>query len=242
MAKVRLDELMVRRGLASDRRGAAALLMGGAVLVDGRKDGKPGTLVEDQIEIRPLREDSRYVSRGGLKLEAALRHFAVDVRGWICLDLGASTGGFTDCLLRRGAARVFAFDVGRGLIDWRLRNDPRVALREGFNVRFLMPEDVGAAVRLITADLSFISLRLILPALKAFQGAELLLLVKPQFEAEPEEVEPGGLVRLESKREEIVGRVARDAAGEGFAVVGTMPSPVLGQKGNREYFLFLRNS
>jgi 23S rRNA (cytidine1920-2'-O)/16S rRNA (cytidine1409-2'-O)-methyltransferase len=137
---------------------------------------------------------------------------------------------------------VFAFDVGRGLIDWRLRNDPRVALREGFNVRFLMPEDVGAAVRLITADLSFISLRLILPALKAFQGAELLLLVKPQFEAEPEEVEPGGLVRLESKREEIVGRVARDAAGEGFAVVGTMPSPVLGQKGNREYFLFLRNS
>jgi 23S rRNA (cytidine1920-2'-O)/16S rRNA (cytidine1409-2'-O)-methyltransferase len=241
MAKVRVDELMIRRGLASDRRRAAALLMGGTVLVGGRKDRKPGTLVEDDVDIRVAEDGSRYASRGGLKLEAALRYFGLEVRGMTCLDLGASTGGFTDCLLRKDAARVFAFDVGRGLIDWRLRNDPRVTLREGFNVRFLTPGDVGVPVQLIVADLSFISLRLILPALRAFPGTELLLLVKPQFEAEPAEVEPGGLVRDESKREEILQRVRRHASDAGFEVLGTVLSPVPGQKGNREYFLYLRN-
>jgi 23S rRNA (cytidine1920-2'-O)/16S rRNA (cytidine1409-2'-O)-methyltransferase len=186
-----------------------------------------------------VRARAPFVSRGGLKLEPALRHFQIDATDLTCIDLGASTGGFTDCLLQSGARRVYAFDVGRGQLDWRLRNNPKVEVREGFNVRFISPSDVDEAVQLIVADLSFISLRLIIPRLREFSDASFVLLVKPQFEAEAHEVEKGGLITDPALREEIVTRIRTFAEGEGFLWRGTFLSPVPGQKGNREYFLHL---
>lgn len=229
---------MIQRGLARDRKHALALVMRGAVRVGDQPAHKAGEGVEQTAEIR-LQGLPRFVSRGGLKLEGALETLGVAVQDRVCVDLGASTGGFTDCLLQHGARRVYAFDVGRGQLDWNLRRDPRVVVREGVNVRHLTPDDVGEPVDLFVGDLSFISLSLVLPVLKKFPAPEALLLVKPQFEARPEEVEPGGLIRNVAKREEIVGRVRSCAEGLGFRVEGSMLSPVPGQKGNREYFLWL---
>lgn len=237
-SKIRLDDLLIRRGLAEDRKHALALVMRGAVRVDGQPSNKAGELIDATADVR-LHGLPRFVSRGGLKLEAALKTFEIDVTDRVCVDLGASTGGFTDCLLQRGARRVYAFDVGRGQLDWSLRRDPRVIVREGINVRHLVPSDVGETVDLIVADLAFISLALILPVLKAFSDAQAVLLVKPQFEARPEEVGRGGIVRSAQKREEIVGRVRGSAERLGFEVRASALSPVRGQKGNREYFLWL---
>lgn len=239
MAKKRIDDLLVEQGLASDRREASALLMSGVVLVNSQKVEKAGAQVDSDSEIRLLGQTNRFVSRGGLKLEAAIRDLSIDISGLICCDLGASTGGFTDCLLQAGAAKVYAFDVGRGLLDWKLQQDPRVIVRDAFNVRNLTPIDIPEEVDLFTADLSFISLRLILPVLRQFEAARFLLLVKPQFEAKPDEVEPGGLILDPKLREEIIGRVEQLATDHGFNLVGQVASSLRGQRGNLEHFLYL---
>lgn len=226
------------RGLARDRREARGLILSGRILVEGRRIDKAGAPVDAGAEIRVAPADP-YVSRGGIKMEGALRCFGLDVEGNVCVDLGSSTGGFTDCLLQRGASRVYAFDVGRGLLDWRLRNDPRVQVREGFHVRELRPSDAPEPVDLITADLSFISLVQILPALKRFPDAQFLLLVKPQFEAPREQVEPGGVVRGVARQWRVVSGFVRRAEADGFRLLGIAPSLLKGQKGNQEYFVLL---
>ena len=242
MAKSRIDDLLVERGLTADRRSALGLLMSGSVLVGGQKVEKAGELVTRDAEIRLTDRPQKYVSRGGLKLEAALEYFSLNVKGTVCLDLGASTGGFTDCLLQHGAGRVYAADVGKGLLDWKLQQDPRVVVRDGCNVRYLSPGDLDEPIDLVTGELSFISLRLVLPALRKLGVPLLLLLVKPQFEAERDEVEPGGLIRSEEKRQEIVERVRKSAEALGYSCLGMTPSPITGQKGNREFFLLLTGS
>lgn len=240
MSKKRLDELLIERELAEDKSHALALLMKGAVLVDGQKQEKPGTRVDSNARVKIIDRSEKFVSRGGLKLEAALDVFSIDVQGSVCIDLGASTGGFTDCLLKRGAARVFAFDVGKGQLHWALQQDPRVVVKDGFNVRFLTPSDVEGEPDLVTGDLSFISLRQIAPALSLFKKSTFLLLVKPQFEADRGEVEAGGVIRREELRLEILERVKGSFTDDGFEVLGESLSPIAGQKGNREYFLLLR--
>ncbi len=240
MAKARLDDLLVQKGLAQDRKEALALVLSGRILIGGQRAETAGGLVDDQAEIRIKGERQAYVSRGGLKLEAALREFHLPLTGKICADLGASTGGFTDCLLQHGAARVHAFDVGKGQLDWRLRQDPRVIVHDAFNVRHLTPADVGEAVGLITLDLSFISLTKVLPALRAFAPVLIIALVKPQFEAEREEVGRGGIIQSSELQTEIVGRVKAFARQGGFEVLGETPSPIPGQKGNREFLILLK--
>ena len=205
----RLDDLLVKQELASTLQAARALILAGSVFVNQQRVDKPGTQVNPSSEISLRRKPSKYVSRGGLKLEAAIDTFEVGVRGHTCLDLGASTGGFTDCLLQHGARRVYAVDVGRGQLDWKLRNDPRVIVREAVNARYLTPANLPEEINIITVDVSFISLRLIFPVIRRFLGSKILALVKPQFEAERHEVEPGGLIRKPEKREEILGRVKR---------------------------------
>lgn len=239
MSKRRLDQLLVERGLAFNEREATALVMRGVIQVDGRTVTKAGTLVPETSHIKIGEWKERYVSRGGYKLEGALKALGVDVKDLVCVDLGSSTGGFTDCLLQHGARKVYAFDVGRGQLDWSLRNDPRVILDENVNVRHLSREDLPEPVDLITADLSFISLTRILPVLKAFHRSLFLLLVKPQFEAERHEVGPGGLVLDLDLQREIVNRFKKTALAENFRVLGECPSPVRGQKGNQEYFVLL---
>jgi 23S rRNA (cytidine1920-2'-O)/16S rRNA (cytidine1409-2'-O)-methyltransferase len=240
MAKARLDDLLIQKGLAEDRREALALILGGRVLVMDQRADKPGALVDPHAPVRLKRAKSAYVSRGGLKLEAALQGFGLSVRDSVCLDLGASTGGFTDCLLQHGARRVHAFDVGKGQIDWKLRTDTRVVVHDDFNVRYLEVSHVSEPVDLITLDLSFISLRKVLPALKPFAPVSLIALVKPQFEAERSEVGPGGLIESEELQLEILARVQEFAVNQGFRCLGAMESPILGQKGNREFLLCLR--
>jgi 23S rRNA (cytidine1920-2'-O)/16S rRNA (cytidine1409-2'-O)-methyltransferase len=240
----RVDVLLVERGLAESRTKAQALVMAGAVVVGEARVDKPGALVDPALPIR-LKEDAapqRYVSRGALKLEKALEVFPIDPRGKICADLGASTGGFTDLLLQRGAARVYAVDVGYGQLHPKVRNDPRVVVRERENARALTAEALGEKVDLVTGDLSFISLRLILPAVKAIlrPGGEAVLLVKPQFEVGKGEVGKGGVVRDDAKRRAALAGVEAAARDLGFEVVGEAESPIEGPAGNREWLLGLR--
>ena len=237
--KIRLDELLVSERMADDVRTAAALVLSGRVFLGGQRLDKPGTMVAAGERIRLRNEPPRYVSRGGFKLEAALSALRIRVRNRICLDLGASTGGFTDCLLQHGAREVFALDVGKGQLDWKLRQDPRVEVLEGINARFLIPGHLPRAPELATADLSFISLRLILPRLELFPGLELLLLVKPQFEAFQGEVEAGGVIRNPEKRREILNRFKAFVSASKFQLNADFPSPVHGRKGNRETFFHL---
>ena len=237
--KVRLDKLLVERGLAETRQKAQAMILAGEVLVEEQKVEKSGTLVRADAPLRLLGGGIRYVGRGGLKLEAALDSFAIDVAGKVCLDVGASTGGFTDCLLQYGASRVYAVDVGVGQLDWRLRNDPRVRVREKFNARRLAPEDIGEPVDLISVDVSFISVTLILPRLPALlkEDGQAVVLVKPQFEVGRGQVGKGGIVRdpqLHSAAVEKVGAAAKSA---GMVVAGQMPSPIPGSEGNQEFLL-----
>jgi 23S rRNA (cytidine1920-2'-O)/16S rRNA (cytidine1409-2'-O)-methyltransferase len=239
MEKTRVDDLLVQKGLAQDRKEALALILSGAVLANEQRVDRPAALLAPDTPLRLKKKSGPYVSRAGLKLEAALKALAIDVTGLVCADLGASTGGFTDCLLKRGARKIYALDVGKGQLDWKLQKDPRVIVRDGVNVRYLRPDDVGERIELITIDLSFISLRLVLPSLKAFAPVRVLALVKPQFEAERGEVGAGGIIRDPQLQEEIVERVSRFAAAEGYSVLGTVPSGLRGQKGNQEYFLLL---
>jgi 23S rRNA (cytidine1920-2'-O)/16S rRNA (cytidine1409-2'-O)-methyltransferase len=245
--KLRLDKLLVETDLVSSRERAQALIMAGRVLVDGQKVDKPGAQVEAGAAIRLLGDDLRYVSRGGLKLERALAYWRIEVRGHTCLDVGASTGGFTDCLLQHGAARVIAVDTGYGQIDARLRQDPRVRLLEKTNARYLTAEEVGEAVQFVAMDVSFISATLVLPAviksveeiLLEVPGAQLeaVVLVKPQFEAGREQVGKGGIVRDPQAQEAAVEKVRGSLVNLGFAGVETIESPILGAEGNKEFLL-----
>jgi 23S rRNA (cytidine1920-2'-O)/16S rRNA (cytidine1409-2'-O)-methyltransferase len=244
VSRQRIDLLLVERGLAESRAKAQALVMAGAVVVGDRRIDKPGQLVDPALPLR-LKEDAapqKYVSRGALKLEKALEVFPVSPTGLTCADLGASTGGFTDLLLQRGAARVYAVDVGYGQLHPRIRGDPRVVVRERENARALTVAALGEQVDLVTGDLSFISLKLILPAVKAIlrPGGHALLLVKPQFEVGKGEVGKGGVVRDDTKRLAALEAVAAAARGLGFEVLGHAESPIAGPAGNREWLLGLR--
>jgi len=240
--KERLDVLLVELGLAPTRAKAQAMVLAGQVVVDDQRIDKPGTRVPTEAEVRLKGEQMPYVSRGGLKLEAALRHFHLDVRGAVCADVGASTGGFTDCLLQAGAAKVYALDVGRGQLHARLRADPRIVLREGVNARHLGPSDLPEPVSVLVLDVSFISLTQVLPATVQLlaPGGMTVALVKPQFEAGREQVGKGGVVRDDAVRAEAVGRVQRCLEELGLIPVGALDSPVHGPAGNREILLVAR--
>ncbi|MFO8059024.1 MAG: TlyA family RNA methyltransferase [bacterium] len=239
-AKTRLDQRVLDLDLAETRSQARALVMAGKVTVDGEVRDKPGEAVASSREVALL-EKRKYVSRGGHKLEGPLDKLDIDPQGLVCLDLGSSTGGFTDCLLQKGAARVFCVDVGKGLLDWKLRQDPRVEVREQTNARYLTGEDFPP-LDLVLADLSFISLELILPAAAPLlkEGGLALCLVKPQFEAGRDKVEKGGVVREEKTITDCVNRVSRAARGLSLAEAGRCPSPLQGPKGNREVFVLFR--
>ncbi len=240
--KQRLDALVVERGLAGSRERARALILAGQVTVDGAVVSKAGTAVPGDAAVAVAQPDHPYVGRGGVKLAHALDVFAIPVAGRQALDVGASTGGFTDVLLQRGAAHVVALDVGRAQIDWRLRTDPHVTVVEGVNARHLTPGDLPGPMDLVTVDVSFISLRLVLPALAPLLApdGDLVALVKPQFEAGREAVGKGGLVRDPQVHEQVLEDVARAADAAGLRRVAMTPSPITGARGNREFFLHLR--
>jgi 23S rRNA (cytidine1920-2'-O)/16S rRNA (cytidine1409-2'-O)-methyltransferase len=234
--KERLDKVLVDRGLAENRTRAQALILAGKVYSDTERLEKPGLAVNPELELS-VREGLPYVSRGGLKLEAALEAFGIDVQGRRCLDIGASTGGFTDCLLQKGALNVVALDVGHGQIAWKLRQDERVELREHVNARYLRPDDFSFKFDLVVCDVSFISLKLIVPVIPELisEGARIVTLVKPQFEVGRDEVGKGGIVRDEAAQERVLREVCECAHSVGLAVIGTIDSPITGQDGNREF-------
>lgn len=238
--KIRLDVLLVESKQASSRSKAAAQIMAGEVTVNGRLVDKPGSMVLRDADI-VLKSKPRYVGRGGLKLEAALAAFPVDISGKVCADIGASTGGFTDCLLQHGAARVYAVDVGSGMLDYRLRIDERVCLLEGTNARHL--DSLPERPSLVVIDVSFISLRLILPAAKRWVSAQadIIALVKPQFEVGKGEVGKGGIVRDASLRRRSLRTLVTHAETLGISSADVIASPITGAKGNVEYFLWLRS-
>lgn len=237
--KTRLDSLLVERGLVDSREKAQALILAAQVLVEEQKVEKCGARVSAEAAVRLLGQPPRYVSRAGLKLEGALDHFRVEVEGKTCVDIGASTGGFTDCLLQRGAVKVFAVDVGTNQLDWKLRRDPRVVSLEKTNARHLTFEQMGERVALATMDVSFISAELILPMLPPLlePRAEILVLVKPQFEVGRTQVGKGGIVRDAKLQQETVTKVARKLVELGFRDVASAESCLPGASGNREFFL-----
>jgi 23S rRNA (cytidine1920-2'-O)/16S rRNA (cytidine1409-2'-O)-methyltransferase len=240
--KQRLDHLLVLRGLAPSRERAQSLIIAGVVLVDGRRAEKSGAAVAEDADVVVLQPDHPYVGRGGVKLAHALDVFGVPVTGREALDIGASTGGFTDVLLRRGATRVVAYDVGHGQLDWGLRNDSRVVVIEKANARTLELSDLPVPVDLVTIDVSFISLRHIFPRLQPLlrPGADIIALVKPQFEAGRQEVGKKGVVRDPLVHARVVDELTQAAAEVGLARVGMTESPITGDTGNREFFLHLR--
>jgi 23S rRNA (cytidine1920-2'-O)/16S rRNA (cytidine1409-2'-O)-methyltransferase len=236
--KTRLDRLMVDRGLADSREKAQALIMAGEVLLNGQKASKPGQTVAEDAAVEVLARPP-YVSRGGFKLAAALSHFGIAAAAKTCLDIGSSTGGFTDALLQAGAGRVHAVDVGAGQLDWKLRTDPRVVLHEGINARGLRLEDIGEQVDLVTCDVSFISVTLILPAAAPLlrPGGQMVILIKPQFEAGKGQVGKGGIVRDPLIHQAACERVNRAVRELGFET-SIMESPILGAEGNKEFLLY----
>ena len=240
MKRERIDKLLVERGLVSSRTKAQAMIMAGAVLVEEQRVEKPSDLISPDAQVRIKDADdpaARYVGRGGVKLEAALRHFAIDVQGLLCLDVGASTSGFTDCLLQHGARKVVAIDVGHNQLDWRLRNDPRVASREGVNARYLQPEDFDAPFDLATIDVSFISATKVLPAVVSLltETGRVVTLIKPQFEVGRGEVGRGGIVSDPQQHARVVAEVNAAARELGLTVIGVIESPIQGAEGNREF-------
>jgi 23S rRNA (cytidine1920-2'-O)/16S rRNA (cytidine1409-2'-O)-methyltransferase len=240
--KVRLDKLLVDLGHFESRERAQRSILAGQVLVNERVSDKPGLLVLPEAPIR-VAERERYVSRGGLKLEAALDFFQVDPAGWRCLDVGASTGGFTDCLLQRGAAQVVAVDVGHNQLAWKIRSDPRVTTIEGANARFFTGEQIGTDFDLAVADLSFISLTLVLDSILRLlrRNCEAIVLIKPQFELDPYRVGKGGIVRHDADRLDAVAKIQDFVVRRlGREWRGVIPSPTLGAKGNQEYLACLR--
>jgi 23S rRNA (cytidine1920-2'-O)/16S rRNA (cytidine1409-2'-O)-methyltransferase len=236
--KIRLDQLVVERGLADSREKARAYILAGDVLVEGQKLTKAGHTVAADARVEVAAKQP-FVSRGGLKLQAALDHFAIDVTDRVCLDTGASTGGFTDCLLQRGARRVYAYDVGSGQLDWKLRTDPRVVVRENINCRYLTPADLNERVSLAVCDVSFISVTMILPALVPVleEHGEMVILIKPQFEAGRGQVGKGGIVRDPLVHQACFDKVAAAVRSLGFRTA-IMESPILGAEGNREFLLY----
>ncbi len=242
--KQRLDVVLSERGLAPTRARAQSLILAGKVLLDGRVVSKAGTQVSPDADIEVVEPEHPWVSRGGLKLAAALDAFSISPRGLDCLDIGASTGGFTDVLLERGAKRVIALDVGRGQLDWRLRNDTRVVVMEGVNARHLDSIELPFPAALATVDVSFISLRLVVPPLlpHLMPGAWLVCLVKPQFEAGRDQVGKGGIVRNEAVRRRTIDETVHALEGLGLGLVGKIPSPIRGQKGNLEELAVLRKA
>lgn len=242
MAKQRLDQLVAVKGLCASREQARRLILSGDVTVDGAVINKPSTKVEDTAVIEVLNKP-RYVSRGGLKLEGALEAFPVSPQGKVCLDIGASTGGFTDCLLQNGAIRVHAVDVGIGQLVDSLRQDPRVVVKEHFNARYMTPEDLGEKAELIVSDVSFISLTHILPAAYSClaEGGDMLVLVKPQFELQPEDIGPGGIVRDPALHRRAVERIRDFVTNElKRQWMGVADSPIKGMDGNREFLAWLK--
>lgn len=238
--KIRIDRLLVDRGLVESRERGHALILAGQVLVNGQKRDKAGSLVPEDAEIRILGEVLPYVSRGGLKLAAALKEFSVSAGGKVALDVGASTGGFTDCLLQHGAKKVYAVDVGYGQMAWKIRQDARVVTIERVNIRAIEPSLVPEAVDMAVIDVSFISLEKVIPSILQFlrTGAELVALIKPQFEVGREQVGKGGIVRDEVARNSAVSRVTEFIGSLGFEVKGVIPSPITGQDGNVEFLLY----
>jgi 23S rRNA (cytidine1920-2'-O)/16S rRNA (cytidine1409-2'-O)-methyltransferase len=244
LAKQRLDGLLLERGLVATRERARALILAGQVTVDGRVVSKAGAPVRAGATVALVEPEHPYVSRGGVKLAAALDTFGIEPSGRAALDVGASTGGFTDVLLRRGAQSVVALDVGHGQLDWRLRNDARVVVREGVNARRLTADDVPHVVDLVTIDVAFISLRQILPALPPFlaSGADIVALVKPQFEAGRDEVGKRGIVSDPAIHEAVIARVTEAADALGLKRIAMAPASITGATGNQEFFLHLKAS
>lgn len=240
----RLDTLVWQRGLAPSRTRAQALILAGHITVDGQGVSRVGTLVDEAAILMLVGAGSRYVSRGGEKLAAALETFSCDVRQRIALDVGASTGGFTDCLLQAGVARVYAVDVGYGQLHWRLRTDPRVIVHERTNARYLQPTDIPEQIAILTADVSFISLRLLFPGLVTLlqPQADCVVLIKPQFEVGKGQVGKGGVVRTPGLHQQALWDVLTAAQEHGLGVQGGMVSPLLGPKGNREFLAHLRRN
>ena len=235
--KKRLDVLLTEQGYAENRTKAQAIIMSGTVYADGQKADKPGTAYEETVSIEVRGGACPYVSRGGLKLEKALRDFGVKPEGFVCSDSGASTGGFTDCLLQQGARKVFAIDVGYGQLDWKIRSDPRVVVMEKTNIRYVTPEQLGEPLDLSVVDVSFISLKIVLPAIRALlkPTGQVLCLIKPQFEAGREKVGKKGVVREKSTHVEVLQGFVELADSLGFHILGLTYSPVKGPEGNIEF-------
>ena len=240
--KERVDRLLVKLGLAESHEKAAAMILTGKVLAAGTVVDKAGRLVANDAEITIL-PNIPYVSRGGLKLEGVLNYFSIDVKGLTVMDVGASTGGFTDCLLKMGAGKVFAVDVGKGILDWRLRNDKRVVVMEERNIRYLEFKDIGEGLDMAVIDVSFISLEKVIPKVKEFlkPGGLALALIKPQFEVMKAEVEKKGIIRDSRKHEKVIDRIRIFSEGLGFIVKGICESAIRGAKGNREFWIYLEN-
>ena len=241
--KERLDVLLVRQGLAVSREKAKAIIMAGSVLVNGQREDKAGTMIDEKAEITVKGSQLRYVSRGGLKLEKAMSHFDIALTGRVCMDVGASTGGFTDCMLQNGAVQVYSVDVGHGQLDWKLRNDPRVVCMEKTNIRYVVPEDIGEPPSFVSIDVSFISLtKVLLPVRNLMtEDGEIVCLIKPQFEAGREKVGKKGVVRDPKVHEEVIEKVIDYAASISLRSEDLEFSPIKGPEGNIEYLLHLKN-
>ena len=242
--KERLDVLLVKRNLAESREKAKAVIMAGNVFVDGQREDKAGTTFPEEVKIEVRGHVLPYVSRGGLKLEKAIKNFAVSVDGKVCTDVGSSTGGFTDCMLQNGAVKVFAIDVGRGQLDWKLRQDPRVVCMEKTNIRYVTPEDIGEPVDFSSIDVSFISLTKVLEPIRNYltEDGEIVALIKPQFEAGREKVGKKGVVRERSTHHEVIEKVTQYAVSIGFDVLEIEFSPIKGPEGNIEYLVHLKKT
>ncbi|MBQ2425076.1 MAG: TlyA family RNA methyltransferase [Lachnospiraceae bacterium] len=241
--KERLDVLLVKKNLAESREKAKAIIMSGIVYVDGQKEDKAGSTFEETAQVEVRGSTLKYVSRGGLKLEKAMTHFGATLDGKVCMDVGASTGGFTDCMLQNGAVKVYSVDVGHGQLAWKLRNDERVVCMEKTNIRYVTPEDIADQIQFVSIDVSFISLTKVLGPVKALMEpvGEVVCLIKPQFEAGREKVGKKGVVREKSVHLEVIEMVASFAGSIGFEALHLEFSPIKGPEGNIEYLLHLRN-
>ncbi|MGI5921330.1 MAG: TlyA family RNA methyltransferase [Syntrophomonadaceae bacterium] len=244
MAKIRIDTLLVNRGLTPSREKARALILAGEVRVNGRVIDKAGTSVDEDEQVEIKTDSLKYVSRGGLKLEGAIRDFNLDFTGRTVLDVGASTGGYTDCALQHGAARVFALDVGYGQLDWSLRNNPRVVVMERTNIRYVTPEQIGKLVDIITIDVSFISTAKVFPAVKNLlqDSGEVVSLIKPQFEAGRNKVGKKGVIKDPLVHNEVLLNCISYAEREGLVIAGITYSPIKGPEGNIEFFLYMKKN
>lgn len=242
--KERLDVLLVKQGLASSREKAKAMIMTGNVFVNGEREDKAGTMFhEEKAKIEIKGHTLKYVSRGGLKLEKAMKNFGVTVTDCVCMDIGSSTGGFTDCMLQNGAVKVFAVDVGHGQLDWKLRQDSRVVCMERTNIRYVTPEDIGEPIDFASVDVSFISLKKVLPVAKTLlkPDAKMVCLIKPQFEAGREKVGKKGVVRDKGVHREVIDMIISHVVSIGFEVLNLDFSPIKGPEGNIEYLIYIQN-